>query len=115
MLIDERPSSSVDLAQAYLGSVDPLLTEFESWVRAHLSEPIKISDAVADLGTTRKTLERRARDGAATTPHAIIQRIRFEQAVHLRRTTNLNMTQVARAVGYRNASTLRELIRSETE
>jgi len=115
MLIDERPSSSVDVARAYLGSVDPLLTEFESWVRAHLSEPIRISDAVADLGTTRKTLERHARDGAATTPHAIIQRIRVEQAVHLRRTTNLNMTQIARAVGYRNASTLRELIRSETE
>jgi transcriptional regulator GlxA family with amidase domain len=115
MLIDERPSSSVDLAQSYLGSVDPLLTEFESWVRAHLSEPIKISDAVADLGTTRKTLERHARDGAAKTPHAIIQRIRVEQAEHLRRTTNLNMTQIARAVGYRNASTLRELIRSGAE
>ena len=114
MLIDERPSASLDLAQSYLGSVDPLLTDFETWVRTHLSEPIKISDAVADLGTTRKTLERRARERARTTPHAIIQRIRVEQAVHLRRTTNLNMTQIARAVGYRNASTLRELIRSET-
>jgi transcriptional regulator GlxA family with amidase domain len=115
MLIDERPSSSLDLAQAYLGSVDELLSEFESWVRAHLSEPIKISDAVAALGTTRKTLERHAREQAETTPHAIIQRIRVEQAVHLRRTTNLNMTQIARTVGYRNASTLRELIRSETD
>jgi transcriptional regulator GlxA family with amidase domain len=114
MLIDERPSATLDLAQSYLGSVDPLLTDFETWVRTHLSEPIKISDAVADLGTTRKTLERRARERARTTPHAIIQRIRVEQAVHLRRTTNLNMTQIARAVGYRNASTLRDLIRSET-
>lgn len=114
MLIDERPSSSLDLASAYLGSVDELLTEFESWVRGHLSGPIKISDAVAALGTTRKTLERRAREQTGTTPNAIIQRIRVEQAIHLRRTTDLNMTQVARAVGYRNASTLRELIRSET-
>ena len=114
MLIDDRPAPSLDVAQAYLGAVDPLLTEFESWVRAHLSEPIKISDAVAALGTTRKTLERHAREQTAMTPNAIIRRVRVEQAVHLRRTTNLNMTQIARAVGYRNASTLRELIRSET-
>ena len=112
MLIDERPSSSLDLAEAYLGSVDELLTEFETWVRAHLSEPIKISDAVAALGATRKTLERHSRERAKTTPHAIIQRVRVEQAVHLRRTTNLNMTQIARAVGYRNASTLRALMSS---
>jgi transcriptional regulator GlxA family with amidase domain len=113
MLIDERPSPSVDMADAYLGSVDELLTGFETWIRAHLSEPIKISDAVAALGTTRKTLERHSRERANTTPHAIIQRVRAERAVHLRRTTNLNMTQIARAVGYRNASTLRELLRSQ--
>jgi len=113
MLIDERPSSSVTVAGGYLGSIDELVTEFESWVRAHLSEPIKISEAVAALGTTRKTLERHVRERAGTTPHAIIQRIRVEQAVHLRRTTNLNTTQIARAVGYRNASTLRTLLRSE--
>jgi transcriptional regulator GlxA family with amidase domain len=112
MLIDERPSPSVDAAQAYLGSTDQLLTEFETWVRGHLAEPIAIADAAAALGTTRKTLERHTRERAGTTPHAIVQRIRAEQAVHLRRTTGLNMTQIARAVGYRNASTMRALLRS---
>jgi transcriptional regulator GlxA family with amidase domain len=112
MLIDERPSPSLDAAQTYLGSVDGLLTEFETWVRDHLAEPISIADAAAALGTTRKTLERHTRDRAGTTPHAIIQRVRAERAVHLRRTTELNMTQIARAVGYRNASTLRTLLRS---
>jgi transcriptional regulator GlxA family with amidase domain len=114
MLIDERPSSSVDAAQTYLGSIDELLTEFESWVRGHLSEPISIADAAVALGTTRKTLERHTRERAGTTPHAIVQRIRAEQAVHLRRTTALNMTQIARAVGYRNASTLRALLRTQS-
>jgi transcriptional regulator GlxA family with amidase domain len=112
MLIDERPSPSVDAAQTYLGSIDGLLTEFESWVRAHLAEPISIADAATALGTTRKTLERHTRERTGTTPHAIVQRIRTERALHLRRTTELNMTQIARAVGYRNASTLRGLLRS---
>lgn len=114
MLVDERPSRSVDAAQSYLGSIDELLTEFETWVRGHLSEPISIADAAIALGTTRKTLERHTRDRAGTTPHAIVQRIRAEQAVHLRRTTGLNMTQIARAVGYRNASTLRALLRTQS-
>jgi transcriptional regulator GlxA family with amidase domain len=112
MLIDERPSPSLNVAQTYLDSIDGLLTEFETWVRDHLAEPISIADAAAALGTTRKTLERHTRERAATTPHAIVQRIRAERAVHLRRTTELNMTQIARAVGFRNASTLRALLRS---
>lgn len=112
MLVDERPSPSLDVAQSYLGSIDQLLTEFESWVRANLAGPISITDAAAALGTNRKTLERHTRERAGTTPHAIIQRIRAERAVHLRRTTELNMTQIARAVGYRNASTLRTLLNS---
>jgi transcriptional regulator GlxA family with amidase domain len=112
MLVDERPSPSLDAARTYLGSTDELLTGFEAWVRANLAESISIADAAAALGTNRKTLERHTRERAGTTPHAIVQRIRTERAIHLRRTTELNMTQIARAVGYRHASTLRTLLRS---
>jgi transcriptional regulator GlxA family with amidase domain len=110
LLVDERPTPSLDAVQAYLGSQDQLLTEFETWVRAHLAEPISIGDAATALGTTRKTLERHTRERAGTTPHGIVQRLRAERAAHLRRTTEMNMTQIARAVGYRNASTLRALL-----
>jgi transcriptional regulator GlxA family with amidase domain len=110
LLIDERSTPTLEAAQNYLGTVDELLTEFERWVRWHLAEPISIPEAAAALGTTRRTLERRARERAGTTPGAIVQRIRIEQALHLRRTTGLNMTQIARAVGYRSASTLRPLL-----
>jgi transcriptional regulator GlxA family with amidase domain len=113
MLIDERPSPTVDAAQTFLGSSDQLLTDFESWVRAHLAEPISIADAAVALGTTRKTLERHTRERTGTSPHAIVQRIRAERALHLRRTTELNMTQIARSVGYRNASTLRALLNDD--
>jgi transcriptional regulator GlxA family with amidase domain len=112
LLVDERPSPSLDAAQSYLDSTDLVLAQFETWVRAHMAEPISIADAAEALGTTRKTLERHTRERAETTPHAIVQRLRIERAVHLRRTTELNMTQIARAVGYRNASTLRSLLRS---
>jgi transcriptional regulator GlxA family with amidase domain len=115
LLVDERPSPSLDAARSFLGSSDEILTQFETWVRAHLAEPISIAEAAAALGTTRKTLERHTRERAGTTPHAIVQRIRTERAVHLRRTTELNMTQIARAVGYRNASTLRTLLRSPSD
>src|SRR5918996_961578 len=99
LLIDERPSPSLDAARTYLGSFDDLLTDFETWVRNHLSEPISIADATAALGTTRKTLERHTRERAGLTRSAIVRRIRVEQAVHLRRTTGMSMTQIARAVG----------------
>ena len=114
LLVEERPSQTLGAAQTYLGSIDQLLTEFETWVRAHLAEPISISEVAAALGTTRKTLERHTRERAGTTPHAIVQSLRVERALHLSRTTDLNMTQIARAVGYRNASTLRTLLRSAT-
>lgn len=113
LLVDERPARSVNAALAHLSRSDDLISDLEDWVRGHLTESIDIAVAARSLGTTRKTLERRTREHLGMTPLELVRRLRVERAEHLRRTTEQSMNQIALAVGYRNAATLRRLLRSE--
>jgi transcriptional regulator GlxA family with amidase domain len=112
LLVDIRPARSIVGATHYLARTDDLVMAFEVYVRTNLENPFTIDDAAAAIGTTRKTLERHTRECAGLSPHDMLQRLRIERAVHLRRVTDLSMDQVARRVGYRNASTLRTLLRN---
>ncbi|MDQ6730959.1 MAG: helix-turn-helix domain-containing protein [Actinomycetota bacterium] len=111
LLIDERPARSVAAALGHLARSDELISDLEDWIRAHLGHPIDLAIAAREIGTTRRTLERRAQDRLGITPLQLVRQIRVERANHLRRTTEQPMEQIAHAVGYRSAATLSRLLR----
>jgi transcriptional regulator GlxA family with amidase domain len=78
-----------------------------------VQDAVNVARAALDLGTSRRTLERRVRDNVGVTPYTFLQRIRIEQAKHLRQTTSLTLEQIAGMVGYGSSSALRNAMRRE--
>ena len=111
LLVDERPSQSAYLAIDHLDHDDPLVREFEEYARSNLDRPMDIAVAARAIGTSRRTLERRVSRTFGFSPLALVQRLRTERAVHLMRTTDESVDQIAPRVGFANGSTLRALLR----
>ncbi|MEU4171768.1 helix-turn-helix domain-containing protein [Streptomyces sp. NPDC026665] len=110
LLIDERPTPSVSAFTDHLRGHDSLVSDFETWARAHLHHEIQVADAALALGVTRRTLERHVRERLGTSPYAFLRALRAERAVHLRATTSLPVEDIARRVGYRDAGSVRRLL-----
>lgn len=111
LVVDERPDQGSYIALEVVSASDPVVREFERHVRTHLAEELNVEKIAHELGTSVRTLERRVSETVGISPLAFIQRVRVERAVHLRSTTDLSLDRIAIEVGYRNASTLRALLR----
>jgi transcriptional regulator GlxA family with amidase domain len=111
LVVDDRPSQATYAVPSVLAKRNPTVSAFESWVRAHLAEPLNVPHAARALGTSERTLQRALRRTLGTTPVRFAQDIRIEQACHLLRTTELPMEAIAHRVGYENGNTLRILLR----
>ncbi|TQC50839.1 helix-turn-helix domain-containing protein [Rhodococcus sp. WS4] len=111
LLIGDRPSQAIFAVPSLLATADPTMTAFERWIRDHLAEPLPVDGVARAIGVSERTLQRTTAAVLGMSPVEFVQEIRLDQATFLLRTTQQSVDTIAGAVGYRNAATLRALIR----
>lgn len=111
LLIDHRPSQSLFAAPSHVAHDDDLVKRFERWTREHLGEAFDLANAARAVGASERTVQRRIRAVLGKSPIGFVQDLRLEQAAHLLRVTQDSVDDIAAAVGYEDASTLRTLLR----
>jgi transcriptional regulator GlxA family with amidase domain len=111
LIVDSRPSQSVYALTDHLVHSDPLVQRFESWARARLAHGFSLDAAAKSVGSSKRTLARRLGDVLGKSPLSYFQSLRVERAVHLLKTSDASIEEVAALVGYREGATLRVLLR----
>jgi transcriptional regulator GlxA family with amidase domain len=111
LVVDVRTSQSIYSIPDHLAHADPLTQQFERWARGRLAEGFSLDQAAEALGTSKRTLARRMQSVLGKSPLAYFQDLRIERAVHLLRTSQASVDQIAAEVGYAEGVTLRALLR----
>jgi transcriptional regulator GlxA family with amidase domain len=114
LMVDPRPSTAVMAIPDHLAHSDPIVEAFERWARESLSTPFSLADAARSVGTSARTLSRRMQKVLGKTPVSYVQQLRVERAVHLLRTSDASIDDIAGEVGYSDGVTLRTLLRRKT-
>jgi transcriptional regulator GlxA family with amidase domain len=111
LIVDSRTSQSVYALTDHLVHSDPIVQRFESWARSQLTRGFSLDDAAQAIGSSKRTLARRMHRVLGKSPLTYFQGLRVEHAVHLLKTGNTSVDEVAAQVGYSDGTTLRALLR----
>src|SRR5262245_2425455 len=111
LIVDSRPSQSAYALTDHLVHADPIVQRFERWARSRLSRGFSLDEAARAVGSSKRTLARRMQGVLGKSPLSYLQGLRVERAVHLLKTTNASVDEVAARVGYADGVTLRTLLR----
>ncbi len=115
LLLDGRTSQAPYMAITYLAGQDATIAKAESWVRRNVGRDFDIEELAKAMAMTPRTFARRVSATCGLSPIRFVRRIRIETARFLLETTKLPVEEIARCVGYADASTLRRLMRSDTQ
>jgi len=113
LIVDSRPSQSVYALTDHLVHADPVVQRFETWARARLADGFSLEDAARAVGSSKRTLARHLHRVLGRSPLSYFQTLRVERAVHLLKTSDASVDEVASHVGYADATTLRTLLRRQ--
>lgn len=113
LLYDTRASQALYAMPDHLAHSDPIVERFEGWARAHLAD-FSLAAAARAVGASERTLERRVAAVLGASPVSYVRDLRVERAIHLLQTSPATLDDIAAAVGYGDAVTLRTLLRKKT-
>lgn len=111
LVVDSRPAQSAYVLADHLAHSDALVERFERWARARLARGFSLDEAAAAAGSSKRTLARRLQAVLGKSPLSYFQELRVERAVHLLKTTDESVEEIAARVGYGDGVTLRTLLR----
>ena len=111
LIVDSRPSQSAYVLTDHLIHTDPLVERFERWARTRLAHGFSLEEAAKAVACSKRTLARRMHAVLGKSPLSYFQSLRVERAVHLLKTGNESVDQIAARVGYAEGVTLRVLLR----
>jgi transcriptional regulator GlxA family with amidase domain len=111
LIVDSRSSQSVYALTDHLVHSDPLVHRFETWARARLRDGFSLDEAAKAVGSSKRTLARRMQSALGKSPLDYFQSLRVERAVHLLKTSNAGVEEIAEQVGYSDGAILRVLLR----
>jgi transcriptional regulator GlxA family with amidase domain len=111
LIVDSRPSQTAYALTDHLVHSDPVVQHFERWARGRLARRFSLDNAARAVGASKRTLSRRLQGVLGKSPMSYFQSLRVERAVHLLKTSNASVEEIASKVGYMNAGTLRLLLR----
>jgi transcriptional regulator GlxA family with amidase domain len=111
LIVDPRPSQSAYVLSDHLIHNDPLVERFERWARTRLAEGFSLDEAARAVASSKRTLARRMHAVLGKSPLSYFQTLRVERAVHLLKTGNESVDEIAARVGYADGVTLRTLLR----
>ncbi len=111
LIVDSRPTQSAYVLSDHLIHNDPLVERFERWARTRLAHGFSLDEAAKAVASSKRTLARRMHAVLGKSPLSYFQSLRVERAVHLLKTGNDSVDEIAARVGYSDGVTLRTLLR----
>ena len=111
LIVDSRPSQTAYALTDHLVHSDPVVQRFELWARSRLKQGFSLDAVARAVGASKRTLARHLQHVLGRSPLNYFQSVRVERAVHLLKTTQASVDEVAAKVGYADGATLRTLLR----
>ncbi len=88
----EAPASGLDYAR------------IDRWLRAHLSEPLRVADLATHCGFGARRFHQLFDEAFGTTPHRYLQGLRLDTALTLLCDARLTLSEIALTVGFADQS-----------